>query len=144
MGCAVVKEVDMSNDELNTLAWGGTLVPPPEMVKRLEAENKALRNEIEMGRRMCNQLMAKIGGLDVALHNQRAENEKLKAELASVQKDAERYRWLRNKEHWQTPSDYNSDNYLCHGPIKWSGHSYSWDEIDAAIDAAIAAQGEQG
>ena len=50
----------------------------------------------------------------------RADNERLKAELAEAKKDAERYRWLRNNPVWV---GYDSD--------------FRPDEIDAAIDAAM-------
>lgn len=52
------------------------------------------------------------------------------AELAALRKDAERYRWLR--EHSTEYSLTQKDGY---GGRELLG----WDELDAAVDAAMAA-----
>lgn len=60
--------------------------------------------------------------------------ESLEAELATCRDDAERYRWLRQKESW-IPNIDKLPSPFC-GRVKWLGSAYSEDEIDALIDAA--------
>jgi hypothetical protein len=59
-----------------------------------------------------------------------AERDKLRAELAELRRDAERYRWLRDAEdrsYVALAMENGSE------PVWISG-----DELDAAIDAAMA------
>ena len=79
----------------------------------IREENKQLRAEINEQARLLGISAEK----ELAL---RAENERMKAELAKAKKDVERYRWLRNNPVWV---GYDSD--------------FRPDEIDAAIDAAM-------
>lgn len=55
-----------------------------------------------------------------------SENARLKAELAAAQKDAERYRWLRDGQYWPA-AFYDHDE-----PEPLRGQ-----ELDAAIDKEI-------
>lgn len=61
-------------------------------------------------------------------------------QLAEAQRDAERYRWLRQQEVWEPARDALPTWYG--GRIKWLGGSYSCNEIDAIIDAAMARSAE--
>jgi len=53
------------------------------------------------------------------------ENANLRKELEAVRKDAERYRWLRDSDHW--PAAF--DSHIAPEPVR-GGY------LDAAIDAA--------
>ena len=63
----------------------------------------------------------------------RAENERLKAELAEAKKDAERYRWLRHGDN-DEPLLKFSFEARCNSDDVWLLRN---DELDAAIDAAM-------
>ena len=85
--------------------------------------------EKELALRAENErLKAELKSIDGALDDPRANLTlttaeiiwEIKAELAEAKKDAERYRWLRNNPVWV---GYDSD--------------FRPDEIDAAIDAAM-------
>ena len=67
------------------------------------------------------------------VYDLRAENNRLKAELAEAKKDAERYRWMRDSsvgpsQIWELLSDD------CQPPIMTLK---SMHELDAAIDEAM-------
>ena len=67
----------------------------------------------------------------------RAENAQLKAELAAITKDAERYRWLRN-QHWN-----DSDMCVVESPkesLKLGSRCPSGELLDVAIDAATSVE----
>ena len=55
-----------------------------------------------------------------------AEIDRLRAELAAAQKDAERYRWMRDKRDYSVICERAGDLYL-----------RMPNELDAAIDAAM-------
>lgn len=55
--------------------------------------------------------------------------EKLRTEIETLVRDAERYRWLREK--YQTEADDGQ-----HG-IEFAGDFEHYDDLDAAIDAAM-------
>lgn len=79
--------------------------------------------------RVLNQGKAFVGEIE----RLRAENERLKAELAEAKKDAERYRWMRDSsvgpsQIWELLSDD------CQPPIMTLK---SMHELDAAIDEAM-------
>ena len=57
------------------------------------------------------------------------------AERDSLQKDAERYRWLRQQESWH-PARIDHPAPFC-GSVKWIGHAYSENELDDMIDYAM-------
>jgi len=75
--------------------------------------------------------MSETGALLVRQTERIAE---LERELTAAQKDAERYRWLRDDDRGTAIST----------AALWGKHPYTDDErakgIDAAIDAAIAAE----
>lgn len=60
---------------------------------------------------------------------------RLRAELEVEAADASRYRFLRNLEEWTATPD--STLLGSGGKIKWIGGTYSFDEIDRAIDEAM-------
>ncbi len=59
----------------------------------------------------------------------------LRAEVAGLRQDAERYRWLRD-------GDLNADYPYPVMRVGGDGHDYAvwFEELDAAIDAALAAR----
>ncbi len=56
--------------------------------------------------------------------------------LETAEKDAARYRWLRQQESW-IPNRSELPAPFC-GAVKWIGSAYSENEIDDLIDYAIA------
>lgn len=71
-----------------------------------------------------------------ALEELVAENDALRARAEAAEKDAARYRWLR--KDGDTTAGLMSDTYA-----DWDPFDESWpDVIDTAIDAAIAAGGD--
>ena len=66
-----------------------------------------------------------------ALESLSAEVESLRAELAEVRRDAERYRWLRS-------DDCPFSCYEQEGPDNWGWCPTSSRDLDEAIDAAMA------
>ncbi len=95
----------------------------PSDVRLCECEKRFAQLRAENER-----LKAELKSIDGALDDPRANLTlttaeiiwEIKAELAEAKKDAERYRWLRNNPVWV---GYDSD--------------FRPDEIDAAIDAAM-------
>ena len=71
--------------------------------------------------------------VEAELAEQRKRAEQAEAALVREGKDAERYRWLREHEDWDSPIvKLGYDEYeTAHG-----------EELDAAVDAAIAAAPE--
>ena len=80
---------------------------------------------------------------DIARHirrrqEQSAEIRRLRAELAEAKQDAERYRWVRDKAFRCDPDMSGNHTWWSVQPRpKLRGNT-----IDAAIDAALAAEGE--
>ena len=69
----------------------------------------------------------------------RAAAECFEAEIRELRKDAERYRWLRNK----ADPDFEQPYVSIHRPNSWGKWINSWesgDECDAVIDAAMTAK----
>ena len=63
------------------------------------------------------------------------EREETLKSLAAAEKDAARYRWLRQQESWIPPKEQFPAWYQ--GPIKWIGGPYSENEIDDMVDYAM-------
>ena len=55
--------------------------------------------------------------------------------IAELEKDAARYRFIRQHETWEAPRGCLPKWHG--GNVKWIGGTYSFDEIDAIIDAAL-------
>jgi multidrug resistance efflux pump len=84
--------------------------------RELETENAALKNKLEMA--------------EACLAGDNALIDGLKAELATAQKDAARYRWLRADSR---PVTWRLE--------RWDGHWECSDfgtDLDAAIDKELA------
>lgn len=75
---------------------------------------------------MSNSARRKIVEMHTEIEQLRAENERLKAELAEAKKDAERYRWLRDVKF-----RHNGHCLALTGPILWETN------LDAACDEAM-------
>lgn len=103
--------------------------PAVEAVE-LAALSRQLERELAASERRCAELQAK-GEEDLKLCYREMDAdskaiEHLYSQIAGLEKDAERYRWLR---------DGNNDlEGIC------AGMQLSGSDLDAAIDAAIAAQ----
>lgn len=104
----------------------------------VEADNERLREELEAAQREIGRLSelaldAEPAEADAAMS--RALLEIAREELKEAQRDAERYRWLRNHPlnglEETTPCIRAADN----DPKHWA---ITGDNADAAIDAAMA------
>lgn len=79
----------------------------------------------------------KFGALQHEFMN-RAEAAEQRAE--ALRKDAERYHWLRDKAVWMAPPAADGEMVWCvKGPSATHCAPCESDELDAAIDAALAA-----
>lgn len=111
----------MSNDILNRLRG----LAPSIMAMRDGA------NEIERLRADRDRLAAELAEAVDDSVRLATQVDKLEAQLAEARRDAERYRWLRDGEfthEWERDNLKTKNGWLLIG-----------DELDAAIDAAIAA-----
>lgn len=134
-------------------------------VAELEAENAALRAELaaayETAETTARRQLARIEELMAQLAEQSQRAGKyaaearrqmnhvavLDAQLAAAQKDAERYRWLRNPTQDvalvidKVTGEVPADEFGCGG---YRTYEYrAGDELDAAIDAALEQENEQ-
>jgi len=78
-----------------------------------------------------------------ALDHHRDLLERAAEKIEAEQKDAARYRWLRDRSIW-TLISANGITRLAHRlPIGFTPIEQDADEYDAAIDAALSTQGEK-
>jgi predicted lipase len=86
----------------------------------LRAENAALREQLK--------------DCSAQFDRQQEQLDRNAEQLAALRKDAERYRWLRDKIENQDLTIAVADS--------WSLRSWSGDDSDAAIDAAMKEEGK--
>ena len=66
------------------------------------------------------------------------EIERLLAEVAAIRKDAERYRWLRDRCPWMMSSGQALTRLALRLPIGYQCHAEGVNDMDAAVDGAMA------
>jgi hypothetical protein len=93
---------------------------------KLQAENAALKAELEKEREWAEKCSDNLAAAEFG-------DKQIKAQLAAAQKDAERYRWLRDSE-----IDREIDVALWDGD-QWAPWYGEAEELDAAIDKAMEA-----
>lgn len=93
---------------------------PVWLAEELESENADLKRQVEKANERTDDLIA--AQIDV------------QAKLAEAQKDAERYRWLRTQNEYRGGVLFVTDA---------SCDQYTLEDLDAAIDAAIASTASQ-
>lgn len=105
---------------------------------RLRAENEALKQTIH-DELDGNLRLRELGGarsdepMPTFLERVFAERDSLRAELAEAQKDAARYRWLKDS-HWYIGPAPEGDLI----GVSWDDFNDRAGRMDAAIDAAMA------
>ena len=106
-----------------------------------------LRAEVERMSRMpiTDEQFAALNALRVAGEAQNKAIDMLKAEIESQRADAGRYRWFRdNQAHYSLPFCTENGRWVVQAfPATGGIHERNYKTLDAAIDAARAAQGEQ-
>lgn len=93
-------------------------------IERLTAENRRLRADLLAGRNVVN------AGLTI--HTLTAERDELRRQLAEAERDAVRYRWLRNEAN----TARKCDPMVCIYPLD-EQDLIDGDRLDVAIDAAM-------
>lgn len=87
----------------------------------LQMVRNALRNDVERGLKVRGEMLAELDSATFQAHPAPSVPD-------DVVRDAERYRWLRDHDHWPAPFSSSQE------PEPVRGH-----DLDAAIDAAMLA-----
>ncbi len=122
-----------------------TTDPRDAEIARLRAEAAASRKRIAAYELLTRSLESRItlysekdsarAEAVATLDSERAANATLTAEIEALRKDAERYRWLRNK--------IENENFVIAQDDNWSLISWSGDDPDRYIDAAMREGGKR-
>jgi hypothetical protein len=111
-----------------------------ERARKAEADIERLQAELAEAKKFKDGMLDVLGGACPNDHRSTPFEEFkgctpcLRAELAEWRKDAERYRWLRDKCRDGSLTIARADD--------WSLHPWSGDDIDKEIDAARKGEGE--
>jgi len=112
-----------------------------ERARKAEAEIERLQAELAEAKKFKDGMLDVLGGACPKDHRATPVEEFkgctpcLRAELAECKRDAERYRWLREK--------IENDDFLIARASEWCLTSWCGDDPDIYIDAARKGEGEE-